>query len=120
PPALPPDSAYTRFYCEENVFLLARALHPRGAWDVFAVFLSNPPRSVALWSQAASPRADGRVVWDYHVVLALRPRDAPTSIDSDSESQWQSQCSDDAEAGAGVWIYDFDTRLGVPCRWPGA
>ena len=62
------DPPYAARYCEENVWQLGRRATGRSAW---AVFVSNPERSVALWCQRASPRPDGLVVWDYHVVLAV-------------------------------------------------
>ncbi|KAJ7470614.1 N-terminal glutamine amidase-domain-containing protein [Mycena latifolia] len=89
PPVLP-ETIYTPFYCEENVFLLCEAFVSRGQ-EVSAVFISNELKTVALWNQKLSKDAQSVVVWDYHVVLWLR------SLDRQN------------------WIYDFDTRLAVPC-----
>lgn len=63
---------YAPYYCEENVWWLLKdgALH-----DGHAVFISNLDGSVALWSQQASERPDGLVLWDYHVVALGRVDD---------------------------------------------
>lgn len=60
---------------------------------------------VALWNQKAR---EGVVVWDYHVVLVLRPRLMRTNASSNGET---------TEADA--WVYDFDSRGPLPCRWLG-
>lgn len=82
------DCAYAAFYCEENVWQLARRkdLAP-GARAV--IFISNPRRSVAMWNQQVSPPGQP-VVWDYHVVLAVQ-----------DELQ--------------TLIYDLDARGAFPC-----
>ena len=59
----------------------------------------------ALWNQKAR---EGVVVWDYHVILVLRPRLLRKLASAHGEM---------AEADA--WIYDFDTRCPLPCRWLG-
>ncbi|KAJ3864055.1 N-terminal glutamine amidase-domain-containing protein [Lentinula novae-zelandiae] len=89
PPELPQDAAYTSHWCEENVYLLIQSFS-RGSslsedWDVFAV---------ALWNQKLSEELGCPVIWDYHVVAVLRSRNISTSVQS--------------------WVYDFDTRLGIP------
>ena len=83
----PQDCAYAAFYCEENVFhLLARDDLAPG--DRYAVFISNPHRSCALWGQQqAQPKEP--VVWDYHVVALVK---------------------DSLQAR----IYDLDARFGFP------
>lgn len=49
-PALPSNSVYTRYYCEENAYLLAQAFYEqpsiREAWDIFVVFISNHTKTV--------------------------------------------------------------------------
>lgn len=59
-----------------------------------------PCSKVALWNQKVKPSNDA-VVWDYHVILLIRFREA------------------DLRERAPVWIYDFDTRLAVPCKLQG-
>ncbi|KAI0259940.1 N-terminal glutamine amidase-domain-containing protein [Gloeopeniophorella convolvens] len=106
PPALPINALYTRNYCEENIYLLARDFTQGSvgeSWNAFAVFISNHTRSVALWNQRAR---DGVVVWDYHVILALQPK--PPYSASGVEPQ-------DISRPPTTWIYDFDTRLDLPC-----
>ncbi|KAF9246118.1 N-terminal glutamine amidase-domain-containing protein [Melanogaster broomeanus] len=105
------NSIYTSCYCEENIYLLVkRFLTPpenRQKWDVFAVFISNPTRTVALWNQRMASSRDTAVVWDYHVVLVLRSRSGghhqPPNLQQTSERS--------------IWIYDLDTQLPVPCHW---
>ncbi|KAJ3906422.1 N-terminal glutamine amidase-domain-containing protein [Lentinula edodes] len=109
PPDLPQDAAYTSHWCEENVYLLIQSFSRNSSlsedWDVFAVFISNHSKTapdlnvhltlqVALWNQKLSEELGCPVIWDYHVVAVLRPRNISTSIQS--------------------WVYDFDTRLGIP------
>ncbi len=72
---------YAAYYCEENVwFLLQDARLTEG----HAVFVINAEHSVALWSQRASPRRDGLVLWDYHVVALARVDDRWCVLDLDS------------------------------------
>jgi hypothetical protein len=54
---------YTPYFCEENVWHLARDRADRPG--VSAVFITNRAKQVALWRQ----RAGDPVIWDYHVVL---------------------------------------------------
>lgn len=121
------NSVYTSCYCEENIYwLIKRFLSPSGGeqeWDVFSVFISNPTRTVtdmednayrilkfvtqvALWNQRMGLSRDAGIIWDYHVVLALRER---PQVRSQSSS-----CYLTNERGA--WIYDLDTYLPVPCH----
>ncbi|MED6181974.1 hypothetical protein PIB30_024446 [Stylosanthes scabra] len=64
---------HTPFYCEENVYLLCKKLCTDGianaeGSDIFVVFISNENKQVPLWNQKASHRADGVILWDYHVI----------------------------------------------------
>jgi protein N-terminal glutamine amidohydrolase len=62
---------YAPFWCEENVWWLAQ--EPRDeAIGAEVAIISNQARMVALWSQRAAKAPELPVVWDYHVVLALR------------------------------------------------
>lgn len=110
PPPLPPDALYTSCYCEENIYLLAQTFRNQlqheeevFPWDIYVVFISNDNKTVALWRQKARKEI---VVWDYHVILVLRPRLATCS--SDNEDCPVNTAKHEA------WIYDFDTRLAVP------
>lgn len=60
---------YTPCYCEENAYLLCQQLAQNRQDDVHVVLISNPAQQVAFWHQRASNRADGLVVWDYHVLV---------------------------------------------------
>ncbi|XP_004304350.1 PREDICTED: protein N-terminal glutamine amidohydrolase-like isoform 1 [Fragaria vesca subsp. vesca] len=68
---------HTPFYCEENVYLLCKELGTKGiadakGSDLFVVFISNEKKQIPLWHQKASNRADGVVLWDYHVICIQR------------------------------------------------
>jgi N-terminal glutamine amidase len=47
------------------------------------------------------------VVWDYHVILLLRPRQGEESTEFNENDRTMS------------WVYDFDTTLPVPCPGQG-
>ncbi|TCD65624.1 hypothetical protein EIP91_002429 [Steccherinum ochraceum] len=115
PPRLPANTVYTSCYCEENIYLLAQALQDGGPearhWEAFAVFISNQSKTVALWNQQAR---DGVVVWDYHVVLVVRP----INHASDDPSQ-RDQAEVTSDIRPSCWVYDFDTRLPMPCESTG-
>jgi hypothetical protein len=75
--------AYAPFWCEENIWHLAA--DPRvgeGAREV--VLLTGAGGLVACWEQRAARQADAPVVWDYHVVLAVRTADGWQVWDLDS------------------------------------
>ena len=62
----------------------------------------NDVTQVALWGQRAA-RAEGiPIVWDYHVVLVLRPVPGEGDVD------------DGQTIGTGSLIYDLDTTLQLP------
>ncbi|CAH8387540.1 unnamed protein product [Eruca vesicaria subsp. sativa] len=73
---------HTPFYCsEENVYLLCKTLCENGVADangsdLFVVFISNEKKQVPLWHQKASTRADGIVLWDYHVICVQRKKES--------------------------------------------
>ncbi|KAL7169007.1 hypothetical protein ACSBR2_034099 [Camellia fascicularis] len=54
--------------------------------DLFVVFISNEKKQVPLWHQKASQRADGVVLWDYHVICIQRKKgdSSPLVWDLDS------------------------------------
>ncbi|KAH7922829.1 hypothetical protein BV22DRAFT_1016534 [Leucogyrophana mollusca] len=104
------DSPYTNCYCEENIYLLAKRFADlpiiKPYWDSYAIFISNTSKTVALWGQQLASSGERPVIWDYHVVLALRER--PRLLQQPSTS---------TSAERSTWIYDFDTHLNVPCHW---
>jgi len=62
-------------------------------------------------TKKAANDINNAVVWDYHVVLLLRSK-GPSLVDSlDTQDVYEVQKN---------WVYDFDTRLAVPCSWTGA
>jgi hypothetical protein len=77
---------YHPFYCDENMFYLAREARFSGR-RARVVFVSSASGAVAMWRQRAGRARDGLVVWDYHVIL----------LDEDAREIW-----------------DYDTTLGAP------
>ncbi|KAI9120546.1 hypothetical protein K1719_007579 [Acacia pycnantha] len=82
---------HTPYYCEENVYslcnkLCADRIADADGSDLFVVFISNEKKQIALWHQKASKRADGIVLWDYHVICIQRRRggESPLVWDLDS------------------------------------
>ncbi|KAH9679128.1 hypothetical protein WN944_024417 [Citrus x changshan-huyou] len=78
---------HTPYYCEENVYLLCKKLCANGTAeadgsDLFVVFISNEKKQIPLWHQKASQRADGVVLWDYHVICVQRKKggDSPCLV----------------------------------------
>ncbi|CAK8570907.1 unnamed protein product [Lathyrus sativus] len=83
---------HTPFYCEENVYLLCKKLCNDGisnseGSDLFVLFISNEKKQIPLWNQKASNRADGAVLWDYHVICIQinQAGDKPLVWDLDSK-----------------------------------
>jgi hypothetical protein len=75
-------------YCEENIWHLAGDAGIEMD-EAFAVFVTNPAKTCALWCQQAAESPEDPVVWDYHVVL----------IDT---------------SGGSVRVFDLDSRLDFP------
>lgn len=62
---------YTQYFCEENIWqLLADARFADR--EAYAVFITNRDQQVAMWAQRAALALGMPVVWDYHVVAAVR------------------------------------------------
>ncbi|KAH7855669.1 hypothetical protein Vadar_027496 [Vaccinium darrowii] len=75
---------HTPSYCEENVYLLCKKLCTSGladadGSDLYVVFISNEKKQVPLWHQKASHRADGVILWDYHVICVQRKKESGSS-----------------------------------------
>ncbi|KIJ30297.1 hypothetical protein M422DRAFT_36601 [Sphaerobolus stellatus SS14] len=104
-PVLPDGYRYTPYYCEENIYLLAASFQLDSsivqAWEISVVFVSNGSKLVALWNQKLCTGPEHPVIWDYHVILALRPRRATGD-----------------DIGDIAWVYDFDSNLApIPQPW---
>ncbi|TFK27395.1 hypothetical protein FA15DRAFT_666479 [Coprinopsis marcescibilis] len=116
PPALPPKAIYTSCYCEENIYLLCRDFTsiPEIAekWDAKVVFVSNADQQVALFTQKSARKEELPVIWDYHVILILKPREVEE--DEGLHGRNNEEADDPPRM---TWLYDFDTRLPVPCPW---
>jgi hypothetical protein len=89
---------YQPYYCEENVWHLAREAPDRGIEDAHVVFISNNNRSVAIWSQRASQDPSRATLWDYHVVLLGRRDDAWRIFDLDCTAGFELDVADWIEA----------------------
>ncbi|PHT80687.1 Protein N-terminal glutamine amidohydrolase [Capsicum annuum] len=69
---------------EENIYLLCKKLcddglaDPDGS-DLFIIFISNEKKQIPLWHQKASQRAEGVILWDYHVICLQNKRDEKSS-----------------------------------------
>ncbi|XP_021893306.1 protein N-terminal glutamine amidohydrolase isoform X1 [Carica papaya] len=82
---------HTPFYCEENVYLLCKELCTNGTADatgsdLFVAFISNEKKQVPLWNQKASKRADGAILWDYHVICVQRKNNGSPHLVWDLDS----------------------------------
>ncbi|GMI77124.1 Gln-specific amino-terminal (Nt)-amidase [Hibiscus trionum] len=91
------DLDHTPFYCEENVYFLCKKLCSSGiadahGSDLFVLFISNENKQIPLWHQKASNRADGVILWDYHVICVQRKKDGGTHL-----------------------VWDLDSSLTFPC-----
>ncbi|KAK1427808.1 hypothetical protein QVD17_16503 [Tagetes erecta] len=77
-------------FCEENVYLLCKKLCTDGVADIsdlFVVFISNEHKHIPLWHQKASHRADGIILWDYHVIcIQQRKEGKPVDLVWDLDS----------------------------------
>jgi protein N-terminal glutamine amidohydrolase len=72
---------YTPFYCEENIWHLAKQIVADKSW---VIFISNPDRRFPLWMQRASKEEALPILWDYHVVLLTQDKDRFQIWDLDS------------------------------------
>ncbi|KAI8804355.1 N-terminal glutamine amidase-domain-containing protein [Cladochytrium replicatum] len=93
--------AHTAAYCEENTYRLLEKLRDlKQGISGYAVFVSNPSKSIPIWYQRAGIRNDAEesnegdegseeprhlVVWDYHVFAVIKSEtDGCTVYDLDS------------------------------------
>jgi len=128
---------YTSCYCEENVWKLCEEIERRSSKDkdkddssrtnedplsrTYAVFISNPSKSVPIWCQRSSknPRSVP-VVWDYHVILIYRGKEAVKKDVKDREpssppsSSLSSSSPPSSSLSSSSWVYDLDTILPFP------
>lgn len=80
---------YTPFYCEENIWHLARNKRFTEL-DTRVVLITGPGRHRKLWYQRCSEHITLPVYWDYHVILLAW------------NENWQ--------------VWDLDTRLELPVK----
>ena len=89
--------------------------------------INKRKKQVALWNQKLG---DSVVVWDYHVILVLRAK-VPVVDTVRSESGTNSvtgilneridggRDEDNRSCVWTSWVYDFDSRLNMPCNIKG-
>lgn len=123
-------------FSEENIYKLCELIRLRGGnsalENTYAVFISNPHRSVMLAQQRGGSDESTPlfpVIWDYHVVLV---RSTPFSMQSSLSSspppltpplnssmpplvQYMIQQEFSSTLSERWLVYDFDTRLPFPC-----
>ncbi|KAL9252041.1 N-terminal glutamine amidohydrolase-like protein, partial [Drosera capensis] len=92
---------------EENVYLLCKKLITSGiaderGSDLFVVFISNEKKQIPLWHQKASHRADGLVLWDYHVICVQKKRDD----DSPHPVVWDIDSTLQLPSSLGLYVAD--------------
>ncbi|KZV36354.1 protein N-terminal glutamine amidohydrolase [Dorcoceras hygrometricum] len=81
PPGTVSVFPHTPCYCEENVYFLSKKLCEDGiatsdGSDLFVIFISNEQKQIPLWHQKASHRADGVILWDYHVICVQKRKES--------------------------------------------
>ncbi len=112
---------YTVCCCsEENVYKLCETYKESGldtVNDCFAVLISNPSKTVAMWQQRkGDPKQESIVVWDYHVILIARQSPSTSPTPSPTPSSSTSSTSPTSLSSTSSWlVYDLDTRLPFPC-----
>ena len=76
---------YTAYFCEENIWWLARSLMDAGsdAAQMRVLFFANRWQTVILRNQRAA-NAGQAVAWDYHVVLTTVSDSIPLVLDFDT------------------------------------
>jgi hypothetical protein len=90
------------YYCEENVWWLAQEPRFSGLRSE-VVFVSNERRTVAMRAQRAGPAGEA-IVWDYHVVLAVRG--------TEGVEVWDLDCTEGAPISARAWLdASFDPHV---------
>ncbi|KAL4585016.1 hypothetical protein LXL04_009629 [Taraxacum kok-saghyz] len=83
-------------FSEENVYLLCKKLCADGVDDVsdlFVIFISNENKHVPLWHQKASHRADGIILWDYHVICIQLKLSRQCSLKAATDTPHRYSCN---------------------------
>ncbi|KAK6791213.1 hypothetical protein RDI58_010294 [Solanum bulbocastanum] len=101
-----PTFHHTPYYCEENIYLLCKKLcddglaDPDGS-DLFVIFISNEKKQIPLWHQKASQRAEGVILWDYHVICVQKK-----SNENSSSLVWDLDSSLPFPSPLGTYVAD--------------
>ena len=123
---------YTAYYCEENCLQLYKYLEtlttitsststntssPKfDLSSALVIFITNPNKTCPVWYQRASNSPNKPVIWDYHVVLAIKhqPSESSSNSTSTSSSTFPSTFSSFLSLINSYYIYDLDTTLTFP------
>ena len=97
---------YWPFYCEENVWWLAKE---RGSLPGAAVFISGARQQVVMVNQSAGEAPFGLLCWDYHVVFMQHTETGTQIVDPDCTVPGASE---------GIALRDY-ARLSFPPLVPG-
>ena len=99
---------YTSCFCEENIYLLCQKII--ACDSLYAVFISNPSKSVAFWQhngmRPEKQRENRPVVWDYHVI-AVSQSQYEIEIESDNNDDDNNSSS----SSKGWVVFDFDSSV---------
>lgn len=106
-----------------SMLLLSESLYDSLRGDrVFVCFMSNAFQQLTIWKQKiGDPQNDGGVVWDYHVIVIVRPD--PAEIGGKCSCAKSIGLSSSARAAqppcaCAAWVYDMDSSLPFPCPMP--
>ena len=104
---------YKACYCEENIWNLIQ--HPKlSGRKVNVCIISNSTKSVAIWTQKASKKEDGLVIWDYHVIAFAEPQNTPQNSNNNSSQSNEKQQKNAHKMDKSWEVFDLDTILGYP------
>ncbi|MCM8530651.1 MAG: protein N-terminal glutamine amidohydrolase [Lentisphaeraceae bacterium] len=59
---------YTQYFCEENIWQLAKSFNSNDRTKLYVLLLSNQKKTIALANQRAAKEGE-IIIWDYHVIL---------------------------------------------------
>jgi len=89
------DYLYTKLFCEENIWQLAKSLIKSGIdeQNINVIFICNQNKHIAIFNQLTI-ESNQAVIWDYHVILMLRIKQSVCVFDFDSRLSFPSSIND--------------------------
>jgi len=89
------DYLYTRLFCEENIWQLAKSLINQGVnnQDINIIFISNKNKQIAIFNQLTA-EVNQPAIWDYHVILMINISQSPYILDFDTRLFFSSRLED--------------------------